>query len=108
MIPLSYAQRRMWVTNQLERGAETYNISPTFRLTGPLDQDALAAAIRDVVGRHEILRTTYVRDDDDEPCQRILPMEDSLVPVPVVDVAPEDLNGAVDEVIAHRFDLATD
>ncbi|WP_227025813.1 non-ribosomal peptide synthetase [Streptomyces fodineus] len=108
MIPLSYAQRRMWVTNQLEGGAETYNISPTFRLTGPLDQDALVAAIRDVVGRHEILRTTYVTDDDDEPHQWILPMAEGLVQVPVVDVAPEDLSGAVDEVIAHHFDLASE
>ncbi|WP_405958432.1 amino acid adenylation domain-containing protein [Streptomyces phaeochromogenes] len=108
MIPLSYAQRRMWLTNKLERGAETYNISPTFRLTGPLDQAALAAAIRDVVGRHEILRTTYVTDDDDEPHQVILPAAEALVQVPVVDVAPEDLSGAVDEAIAHHFDLAAE
>ncbi|WP_406490379.1 amino acid adenylation domain-containing protein [Streptomyces phaeochromogenes] len=108
VIPLSYAQRRLWVTYQLEGGAETYNISPTFRLTGPLDQDALIAAIRDVVGRHEILRTTYVTDDDDEPHQRILPAAEELAQVPVVDVAPEDLSSAVDEVIAHHFDLATE
>src|SRR5262245_52211098 len=98
----------MWVTHQLERGAETYNISPTFRLTGPLDQAALVAAIRDVVDRHEILRTTYVRNDDDEPHVRILPAAEALVRVPVVDVAPENLTGAVDEVIAHHFDLAAE
>ncbi|GGS43592.1 hypothetical protein GCM10010270_12400 [Streptomyces violaceus] len=92
----------------MEGGAETYNISPTFRLTGPLDQDALAAAIRDVVDRHEILRTTYVTNDDDEPHQRILPAKEAQVQVPLVDIAPEKLSGAVDEFIAHRFDLATD
>ncbi|MFG2957379.1 amino acid adenylation domain-containing protein [Streptomyces sp. NPDC048291] len=108
MIPLSYAQRRMWLTYQLEGGAETYNISPTFRLTGPLDQPALVAAIRDVVDRHEILRTVYVTNEDDEPRQRILPSAEAAVRVPVVDVAPEDLSGAVDEVIAHHFDLATE
>ncbi|MFI1018278.1 amino acid adenylation domain-containing protein [Streptomyces sp. NPDC020965] len=108
VIPLSYAQRRMWLTHKLDRGAETYNISPTFRLTGPLDQEALVTAIRDVVGRHEILRTTYVTDDDDEPHQRILPPDEVSVQVPVVVVASEDLPGAVDEVIAHHFDLATE
>ncbi|MFJ9120267.1 amino acid adenylation domain-containing protein [Streptomyces sp. NPDC102394] len=108
MIPLSYAQRRMWVTYQLEGGAETYNISPTFRLTGPLDQEALVAAIRDVVERHEILRTTYVTDEDDEPYQKILSPAQASVRIPVVDVAPEDLSGAVDEVIAHHFDLAAE
>ncbi|MER7639328.1 amino acid adenylation domain-containing protein [Streptomyces sp. NPDC126522] len=108
MIPLSYAQRRMWVTNQLEGGAETYNISPTFRLTGPLDEAALVAAIRDVVARHEILRTVYVTDADDEPHQRILSAAEASVQVPVVDVTPGELSDAVDEAIAHHFDLATE
>ncbi|MGW7264884.1 amino acid adenylation domain-containing protein [Streptomyces sp. NPDC054842] len=105
MIPLSFAQRRMWLTQQLEGGAETYNISPAFRLTGPLDEAALVAAVGDVVARHEPLRTTYVTDDNDEPHQRILPIGQAPVEVPVVDVAPEDLDGAVEAFIAHRFDL---
>ncbi|MEV7083450.1 amino acid adenylation domain-containing protein [Streptomyces sp. NPDC093516] len=108
MIPLSFAQRRMWLTHQLEGGAETYNISPAFRLTGPLDPDALAAAVRDVVGRHETLRTTYVTDEDDEPHQRILAAADAPVPLPVTDVTPGELPAAIDEVIAHRFDLAAE
>ncbi|MFE2864716.1 amino acid adenylation domain-containing protein [Embleya sp. NPDC059259] len=108
MIPLSFAQRRMWLTHQLEGGAETYNISPAFRLTGPLDRDALVAAIRDVVERHEILRTTYVTDDDGEPHPRILPAAQAQVQVPVVDVAPDALSGAVDDFIAHRFDLSAE
>ncbi|MFE7853267.1 amino acid adenylation domain-containing protein [Streptomyces sp. NPDC057403] len=105
MIPLSFAQRRMWLTHQLEGGAETYNISPAFRLKGPLDQAALVAAIQDVVARHETLRTTYVLDDNDEPHQRILPAAQAPVEVPVVEVAPEDLDEAVEAFIAHRFDL---
>uniref|UniRef100_UPI0005161137 condensation domain-containing protein n=1 Tax=Streptomyces griseus TaxID=1911 RepID=UPI0005161137 len=108
MIPLSFAQRRMWLTHQLEGGAETYNISPAFRLTGPLDQDALVGAIRDVAARHETLRTTFVTDDEDEPHQRILPAAEAQVDVPVVEVAPEDLSGAIDLAIAHRFDLAAE
>ncbi|MFJ9543717.1 amino acid adenylation domain-containing protein [Streptomyces sp. NPDC101225] len=108
MIPLSFAQRRMWLTHQLEGGAETYNISPAFRLSGPLDQDALAAALGDVVARHETLRTTYVLDDNDEPHQLILPAAKAPVEVAVVEVTPEELPGAVDAFIAHRFDLMAD
>jgi len=98
----------MWLTHQLEGGAETYNISPAFRLTGPLQRAALAAAVRDVVERHEILRTTYVADDDDEPHPRVVPASEALVEVPVVDVAADDLPSAVAEFIAHRFDLAAE
>ncbi|MCM2390042.1 non-ribosomal peptide synthetase [Streptomyces albipurpureus] len=108
MIPLSFAQRRMWLTHQLEGGSESYNISPAFRLIGPLDEGALVAAIRDVVDRHETLRTTYVTDEDGEPHQQILPMSEALVRVPVVEVAAADLSGAVGEVIAHHFDLSTE
>ncbi|SEF52767.1 amino acid adenylation domain-containing protein [Actinacidiphila yanglinensis] len=109
MIPLSYAQRRYWFLHQLE-GGETWNMSAAFRLTGSLDEAALDAAIRDVVERHEILRTVYVADDDGEPHQRILPPADALrqVRLPVTDVAPQDVSGAVDRAVAHGFDLATE
>lgn len=108
MIPLSFAQRRMWFLHQLGGGSETWNMTGSFRLTGPLDQDALRAAIRDVVDRHEVLRTTYVTDDDGELYQRILPMAEASPQVPVVEVAPEAVAGAIDEAVAHRFDLAAD
>ncbi|MEI5102904.1 amino acid adenylation domain-containing protein [Streptomyces sp. PmtG] len=110
MIPLSFAQRRIWLTHQLEGGAETYNLSPAFRLTGTLDQDALVAAIRDLVDRHEPLRTTFVTDEQSEPYQRIIPsaQASAQVQLPVVEVAPDDLSGMVREFITHRFDLAAE
>jgi amino acid adenylation domain-containing protein len=98
----------MWFLHQLGGGSETWNMTGSFRLTGPLDQDALVAAIRDVVDRHEILRTTYVTDDDGELYQRILPMAQASPQVPVIEVASEAVAGAIDEAVAHRFDLAAD
>ncbi|MFI9764405.1 amino acid adenylation domain-containing protein [Streptomyces sp. NPDC051963] len=108
MIPLSFAQRRMWLLHKLEQGAATYNISAAFRLTGTLDQDALVAAIRDLADRHEILRTVYLTDDDGEPYARILPTEEAAPHVPVVEVAPEDMSGAIAGAVAHRFDLSAE
>ncbi|MEU6770339.1 amino acid adenylation domain-containing protein [Streptomyces sp. NPDC046759] len=108
MIPLSFAQRRMWLLHQLERGAATYNISAAFRLTGSLDEAALVAALRDVVDRHETLRTLFVTDDDGEPCARILPVGEAAPQVPVVEVTPEDLTEAIGEAVSHRFDLAAE
>jgi nonribosomal peptide synthetase DhbF len=108
LIPLSFAQRRMWILHQMEGGSENWNMPAAFRLTGSLDQAALAAAIRDVVDRHEILRTIYATNDDGELHQRILPTAEATPEVPVIDVAPEDVSGAVDEAIAYRFDLAAE
>ncbi|WP_328973721.1 non-ribosomal peptide synthetase [Streptomyces sp. NBC_00239] len=105
MIPLSFAQRRMWLLHQLEGGAATYNISAAFRLTGSLDRDALVASIGDVAERHEILRTTYATDDNGEPYSRILPPADVSPQVQLVDVAPEDKTRAIEDAVAHHFDL---
>ncbi|MGW2421033.1 non-ribosomal peptide synthetase [Streptomyces sp. NPDC001709] len=108
MIPLSFAQRRMWLLHQLEQGAATYNISAAFRLTGALDQDALGAAVHDLVDRHEILRTTYATDDAGEPYSRLLPTAEAAPELRVAEVAPEDLTGAIEEAVAHRFDLSAE
>ena len=58
-LALSYAQSRMWFLNQLDPGSADYNISLAARLTGELDERALAAAVRGLFGRHEVLRTVY-------------------------------------------------
>lgn len=108
MIPLSFAQRRMWVLHQMEGGSENWNMPAAIRLTGTLDRAALAAAIRDVVDRHEILRTIYVMNDDGDLHQRILTSAEASPELPVVEVAPEDLSAAVDEAMAYRFDLAAE
>ncbi|MFC7895144.1 amino acid adenylation domain-containing protein [Streptomyces sp. NPDC057381] len=108
MIPLSFAQRRMWLLHRLERGAATYNISAAFRLTGTLDQDALVRAIHDVVERHEILRTTYGTDDAGEPYARIRPAAEAAPRVPVAEVTPAELPAEIDRAVAHRFDLAAE
>ncbi|WP_020494743.1 non-ribosomal peptide synthetase [Sciscionella marina] len=69
--PLSFAQRRMWLHQQVNPGDSAYNVSILLRLSGPVDRDALEAALRTVVATHEILRTTYHTDPDGFPYQWI-------------------------------------
>jgi amino acid adenylation domain-containing protein len=58
-VPLSFAQERLWFVEQLEPGTSLYNVLLAFRLTGPLVEDALHAALDTIVARHEVIRTTY-------------------------------------------------
>ncbi|MCT7294534.1 condensation domain-containing protein, partial [Rhodococcus sp. PAE-6] len=58
-VPLSLAQQRMWFLNRFEPESAVNNIPVAIGLSGALDAAALQAAVTDVLGRHESLRTIY-------------------------------------------------
>jgi amino acid adenylation domain-containing protein len=82
--PLSFAQERMWLLEQLMGGDATYSTLPSATwLRGPLDAALVARSFAEVVRRHESLRTTFEMSAG-EPRQVVAP---SLsLPVPVVDL----------------------
>ncbi|WP_083893226.1 non-ribosomal peptide synthetase [Nocardia veterana] len=85
VLPLSYAQQRMWFRNQFDSDSAVDNLSTAIRLRGDLDIPALAAALRDVLERHEALRTRYPAVDG-VPHQQVLAADEvelDLVPRPV-------------------------
>ncbi|MFC8198280.1 amino acid adenylation domain-containing protein [Streptomyces sp. NPDC057298] len=105
LIPLSFAQRRLWFIDKFEGPSATYNIPLNLKLTGELDAAALAAALGDVVARHESLRTVFVEDAEGIPFQRIVPAAAALLDVPVVEVAADGLTAALAETAEYTFAL---
>ncbi|MFD9060212.1 amino acid adenylation domain-containing protein [Kitasatospora purpeofusca] len=106
-LPLSSAQRRLWLLDRMEGPSALYNMPFALRLTGLLDRDALTAALTDLVARHESLRTV-VAEHEGEPYQRILAPAEAAVPVELLDCAPESVEAEVDRAGRRPFDLAAE
>ncbi len=101
--PLSLAQQRMWVLNQMDRTAAAYNIPIALRLRGQLDTAALHAAIVDIMGRHEVLRTSYP-DTPAGPVQRV--HDRPTVDLAVRTVPRDEVPRQVAAAVGAGFDVA--
>ncbi|OEZ60291.1 condensation domain-containing protein [Duganella sp. HH105] len=59
-LPLSFAQQRLWFTDQIAPGSASYNIAFAVKMHGALDLGVLRMALQKMVDRHEAFRTTFV------------------------------------------------
>ena len=111
VMPLSFAQQRLWFIDQLEPGNPVYNTPRGVRLRGTLDIAALERALTEVVRRHEALRTTF-RDLHGEPVQVIGPAKpftvifEDLSGLPEATRAEEARRLTLEEAL-RPFDLST-
>ena len=56
--PLSFAQERLWFIEEYEQGTNAYHIPGVYELPPGTDAGGITYAIRSIVGRHEVLRST--------------------------------------------------
>jgi amino acid adenylation domain-containing protein len=82
-LPLSFAQQRHWFLQQFEPGSSLYNLRSTVRLQGALDVGVLERSLREILSRHEVLRTSFSVVDG-RPVQAI--SESIEFDVPVIDL----------------------
>ncbi|NML39136.1 non-ribosomal peptide synthase/polyketide synthase [Chitinophaga sp. G-6-1-13] len=68
-LPLAFAQERLWFIDKLQ-GSTQYHMSWVFRLTGKPGRDAITASFRDIIRRHEVIRT-LIREDEKGAYQQI-------------------------------------
>ncbi len=106
-VPLSFAQQRLWFLAQFEGASAVYNNPVAIRLEGDLDAQALEAALGDVIGRHEVLRTIFPAVDG-EPGQQVIELDDLGWALPVTEVAEDELAGAVAAITGQPFDLTAE
>jgi amino acid adenylation domain-containing protein len=95
--PLSFAQERLWFLDRLAPGNPFYNVASAVRLGGRPDMVALGRTVRELVRRHEVLRTRFTAHHG-QPVQVIGTGDD--IAVQVLDVEPS-AERSEDEQIAH-------
>lgn len=108
--PLSFAQQRLWLLEQLVPGLPMYTMAGFVRFSGPLDRTAVKQCLTAVVERHETLRTTFTTADE-QPVQVISPTPS--VPIDEIDLSKQPHTSeeaiialAVEEA-RQPFDLAS-
>ncbi|HEY3467640.1 MAG TPA: amino acid adenylation domain-containing protein, partial [Amycolatopsis sp.] len=104
VLPLSFAQQRLWFLDRLDGLNATYNIPWAWELTGPVDVDALRAALGDVVARHEVLRTIVV-EEHGTPRQVVLDAGDDRARPELVVEPAADLDERVTAAASYCFTL---
>ncbi|WP_422769149.1 amino acid adenylation domain-containing protein [Plantactinospora sp. WMMC1484] len=103
-LPLSSAQQRLWMIQQLAPESAAYNFPIAVRLRGALDVAALRAALADLTARHETLRT-LLGERDGRPYQRVLAAAEARPVLATVAAGPDEVAGIVREAVRRPFDL---
>ncbi|MFD7080197.1 amino acid adenylation domain-containing protein [Streptomyces sp. NPDC059918] len=107
-VPLSYAQRRLWLLNQVDPGSgPAYHVPVVYRTRQDVDARVLRDALGDVMGRQENLRTVVVPDLE-IPVQRVLGAGEWSPDVRVTACAPEELEDLLVASARAPFDLGRD
>ncbi len=102
-LPMSFAQQRLWLQQQIAPSS-AYNMPLALTLSGPLDAAVLAQALSDVIARHESLRTLLTQQEE-MPCQQIIPVHDVDFALPTLAIAPEHLEAQLVMECQHLFAL---
>jgi len=114
VLPLSFAQQRLWFLAQLQPNSSAYNIPVAYYLMGVLKIATLEQSINEILHRHEALRTTFLTVNGQPTSQNIAPSTTSLT-LPIIDICehPETERRALAQQIVieearQPFDLTND
>ncbi|WP_090834494.1 amino acid adenylation domain-containing protein [Paenibacillus sophorae] len=100
--PTSSAQKRLYILGQLEGAGASYNMPGAMLVEGDLDKDRLEEAFRQLIQRHETLRTSFEMADE-EIVQRVRP--NVLFTIDVKEAVEEQAEAFITEFV-QPFDLS--
>uniref|UniRef100_UPI003D11E942 condensation domain-containing protein n=1 Tax=Tenacibaculum sp. TaxID=1906242 RepID=UPI003D11E942 len=108
--PLSSSQQRLWTLSQIDDANKSYNMPGIQVINESINVEAFMSSLRDLIKRHEILRTVFKTDENDEVRQFIEPEDNFTFSFEQVDVDnnEDEVNSIIENEYATLFDLAKD
>lgn len=106
-IPLSFGQERLWFIDRVE-GSIPYHVPAVLRFNGVLNQAAMAHALRQIIVRHEVLRTV-IEEKEGVAFQRITSQENwqlAIIDGTGYTEDPDGLRKGIQQLIKEPFDLS--
>ncbi|WP_264530522.1 non-ribosomal peptide synthetase [Flavobacterium sp. N502540] len=101
--PLTPSQNRLWMLSQLEGGSLAYNMPSVVKLKGTMDRNKFEDSFRQLVERHEILRTSFKTNKDGEVNQYITSANDINFTIEQVNFSElEDKGQSLEEYLQER------
>ncbi|AYA40115.1 non-ribosomal peptide synthetase [Xenorhabdus nematophila] len=112
LLPLSFAQERLWILSQIDQNSAEYNMPVAFAVKGKFDIRAAELALNQIIERHEILRTVYIKQEG-RPFQQVLSGRElrlNYVDLSYLSKEQQDWHVAelMTEDISRIFDLSND
>lgn len=110
-MPVSFGQQRLWLLHQLDPQSAQYHIPYVLKVKQRLNRQALQQSLNQLMVHHEVLRSVYLNDEQDQLMQQILP----ATPLPIDWLNPDlatldatQVEQMVAQVVAKPFDLTRD
>ncbi len=103
--PLSFAQQRLWVLDQIEPNLTAYHIPAVIRLEGTLSVETLQVAFNELTARHASLRTTFAVNPEGDPIQVV--HDDVSSEIPVTAVSETAVPEMLKEIVKRPFNLTS-
>ncbi len=106
-IPLSFSQRRLWFIDKLQ-GSVNYHVPMVLNVAGMLDVPALSGALKQIMERHEVLRTV-IREANNVPYQEIRSSDAwAMGHSDMQSAGPAAVGRRIRQLLDQPFDLAAD
>ena len=106
VIPLSYAQQRLWFIEKMALSSNAYNMPLTLHLVGQLDYVALEKSLNQIIARHETLRTTF-SEINGTPVQIIQPPFELELPIQnLSELTPSEATTKLQQLLQQENELS--